>query len=329
MSLLPGQRELLTALRDDPSYRVFPAKRYVEKVFPGAHEATGQATLEEIIGPLEIAESEEYWFHLAGRSRKSLLTNRQVLKSIDTWIARALDPQSLPRFPKYGDAEFEGKRAGFERFYGETSTLGYARLVAQLKATEMLGQTECFVSLNYDLLLDRAITAAGLSIDYSVDGFAELPTTEPSDIHVIKLHGSLNWRMCDSCHYLRNLRNASIWPGSKCQDCRSAEARPMLIRPTFLKDFRHRVWQGLWREAGHCLAAADHWFLVGYSLPLADVWVLRMLAQSARSRAGGMPTVTVVNPDDGADRRFRLLFPDAIHERASFDEWLDGRPFDG
>lgn len=84
----------------------------------------------------------------------------------------------------------------------------------------------------------------------------------------------------------------------------------MLIRPTLLKDFQHRVWQDVWRAAGRALAGATRWLIVGYSLPLADVWMLRLLAQSVRSgRTGRERSIALVNPDPEVLKRFGLLFP--------------------
>jgi hypothetical protein len=74
------------------------------------------------------------------------------------------------------------------------------------------------------------------------------------------------------------------------------------------------------------LASARQWIFIGYSLPMADVWILRLLAQSLRS--GGIKPerrlVTVVNPDPGSRKRFALLFPKAKFEAKTFEEWLRG-----
>src|SRR5262249_23157094 len=142
-----------------------------------------------------------------------------------------------------------------------------------------------------------------------------------SGVLLLKLHGSLNWRVCNNCHFLRNLKEFVAWPKDKCTDCGAFTARPMLIRPTLLKDFRHRVWRDVWRKAGHVLASASRWVFVGYSLPMADVWMLRLLAQSARS--GGISPwdrkITVVNRDSRVRQRFSFLFPKMDFRKEDFD----------
>jgi hypothetical protein len=322
MPQLPSQQQLLNSLFDATDYRVRHAQRYVRRVFPGAN-LSASATLEHIVGPLEIAEAEEYWFHFAGKAPSGrLITNRQTLESIDTWITQALDPASLPKFPRPGDAEYASAIEEYEAFYKPgVSYLGYARLFAFLTAQGRM-QSTAFATLNYDLLLDRVLLAAGIPLQYAIEGFADPAAVPAGGPELFKLHGSLNWRVCGECHVLRNLASRSIWPGSRCYDCGARRAGPMLIRPTLLKDFKHRVWQDLWRVAGQQFAAAAHWVIVGYSLPLADVWVLRMLAQSALTRGVDPPKVTVINPDQGALDRFSLLFPQAECHLMDFATWL-------
>jgi hypothetical protein len=298
-------------------------------MFPGLEKI--QVSFEDLIGPLEIAEAEEYWYHFAGERYGRLVTNKAVLSSMDFLLATALDPLSVPKYPARG-AEDQAKLESYRRFYtpSSDSSLGYARLIHQLAQTQDLGRA-AFLSLNYDIILDRCLLAgSGLAIDYRIEGFHKTDDAAAASgapqvqIPLLKLHGSLNWRVCESCHVLRNFKSRAVWPGSLCRDCGAKGARPMLIRPTLLKDFRHRIWQMLWREAGHALASASRWVVIGYSLPLADVWILKLLLQSARS--GTLPAeqrkITVVDPAASVGERFRLLFPDAVHFPGTFDSWL-------
>jgi hypothetical protein len=71
--------------------------------------------------------------------------------------------------------------------------------------------------------------------------------------------------------------------------------------------------------------ASKHWVFVGYSLPLADVWMLRLLTQAFRAGGGHEEkiAVTVVDPDTAVHDRFRVVFPEATNGGASFAEWVD------
>jgi hypothetical protein len=337
---LIGQRDLVLDLLKTPRVeRLFPAQKYLRSMFPGLKKnqvEAGTLQFEDIVGPLEIAESEEYWFHFGGRKKAdkgAVLTNRAVLNSLDTWVAMALDPESLPKRPGKHEKDSEGSKREYVNFYTPSlsSVLSYAKLVSLLKELQILEAT-AFVSMNYDILLDRVLHLSGSHVpDYGIDAFYEKHKPEPIDqpasqpVTLLKLHGSLNWRVCESCHILRDFRELTVWPNDMCIDCEENTGRPMLIRPTLLKDFRHRVWRDVWRKAGHVLASAGKWVFVGYSLPLADVWMLRLLAQSFKSGQfrPDARRIIVVNPDPSVKQRFGLLFSNLVYHQMSFSEWID------
>ena len=336
---LVSQQDLVENLLAAPDHaRLAAARLYVRRTFKGLRQnpaAKGILRFEDVVGPLEIAEAEEYWFHFGGHDAKDqdrLLTNRQVLDSLDTWVAMSLDPEALPR-PATSTGRGEAAESPtFEEFYQPRvdSPLGYARFVSFLHKHGLLADT-VFVSMNYDILLDRVLNVSGKFYpDYDLEDFVKSQRrtderTRRTAVKLLKLHGSLNWRMCERCHLLRDTGNVVVWPQSQCNDCGGKTARPMLIRPTLLKDFRHRVWRDVWRKAGHVLANASDWVFIGYSLPLADVWMLRLLAQSARSGevAFRSRTITVVNPDATVGQRFRLLFPNTHTRVQDFSSWVD------
>jgi hypothetical protein len=323
--LLPDQQQLIPRLwkattppysSELPLHLLLPARQYLLQTFPGLPMGT-KITFEDVVGPLEISESEEYWFHYAYKDKKTghLITNQAVLDALDLWLAIALNPSNLPRRP--GDPGFSDHFSP-----APTSRVLYAQLFNLL---DNLGLTNrcVFVSLNYDTLLDKSILATEkYDTDYQIEAFVDRPPTGKG-LPVLKLHGSLNWRSCDSCHVLLDLRYEYIGPRSHCQYCGERQARPMLIRPTLLKDFRHRVWQDVWRAAGRALAGATRWVIIGYSLPLADVWMLRLLAQSIRSGKRRERQVIVINPERDVLDRFRLLFPSACRGSKTFEEYID------
>ena len=224
---LINQQELIQRLllhHDDT--RLHPAQKYLGRTFPGLLTTTSGYKLlrfEDIVGPLEIAESEEYWYHFGGRTtgkREVLLTNKQVLDSLDTWVAMVLDPDSLPKPQGRNNAETENK---YSSFYdpAKSTKLPYARIVNFLAGTGLMKNT-AFLSMNYDILLDRVLYASRIyKPDYRIDGFYNDSTTlettsEIPSVILLKLHGSLNWRVCDKCHVLRNLKEFAVWPNSGC-----------------------------------------------------------------------------------------------------------------
>jgi hypothetical protein len=155
---LIGQQDLVLNLLATPGVeRLFPAQKYLRTMFPGLRKnqiEAGTLQFEDIVGPLEIAESEEYWFHFGGRKKAdtgAVLTNKAVLNSLDTWVAMALDPESLPKRPGKHEKDPEGKQQEYANFYmpSISSVLAYARLVSLLRQLQIL-ETTTFVSMNYD-----------------------------------------------------------------------------------------------------------------------------------------------------------------------------------
>lgn len=122
MPLLPGQHQLVDGLRAADHKRVRIAKGYVARMFPGAE--SGALNFEDLVGPLEIGEAEEYWYHFGGRAKRRTITNIEVLDSLDTWLAMSLDPPTIPRPQKRENDAYRG-------FYAPSpsATLPYAQLV--------------------------------------------------------------------------------------------------------------------------------------------------------------------------------------------------------
>ncbi len=326
--LLP-QRQLVPNLLSASHPRLGPARAYLKRVFPGLTPSSAQSVnYEDVVGPLEIAETTYNWFHFVARERDEdpFVTNREVLDSLDTWLAMALepDPKVIPRPPTRKSSQDEVSE--YLTFYrpAETAKLTYARLVHFLQTTCLLENT-VFLSMNYDLLLDRCLNVlSDYAPDYQIDLFQHrtVPTSKKL-VSLLKLHGSLNWQFCDWCHALDLLGDHVVWAKAQCHHCRRPNARPLLIRPTLLKDFHYRVWHDAWRLAGRALASAGKWIVVGYSFPLADVWLLRILIQALRSGAKARDReIIIVNSNPEAYERFLLVSRRARFRRETFDDWV-------
>jgi len=328
--LLP-QRQLVPDLLRESNRRLEPARAYLKRAFPGLTPATAlSVSYEDVVGPLEIAGTTYNWFHFVGRKRDKdpFVTNREVLDSLDTWLAKALDPNPdvIPPPPTGKRSQDQDAVLEYRNFYApaETAKLTYARLVHFLQTTCLLENT-AFLSMNYDLLLDRCLNVlSDFAPDYQIDLFQHraVPSAKTL-VPLLKLHGSLNWQFCDWCHALDLLGDHVVWAGGQCNHCGTGSARPLLIRPTLLKDFRYRVWHEVWRLAGRALASAGTWVIVGYSFPLADVWLLRILIQALRSGAKArVREIIIVNRNSAAYERFSLVSPRARFRQETFDDWV-------
>jgi hypothetical protein len=103
-----------------------------------------------------------------------------------------------------------------------------------------------------------------------------------------------------------------------------ADQKHVVLHPSFLKDYEtdgsdSHVFIGLWKKAAQALPEAEHTYIIGYSLPKADVASLTLLLTTLRRG-----TVTVVNRDKRAVFRLGHLFSsNSFAEALTLKQWLD------
>lgn len=116
-----------------------------------------------------------------------------------------------------------------------------------------------------------------------------------------KLHGSLNWLFCPRCKRLTinpcveltkgaqtgRLSSIDSWMDRTCW-CES-EAEPLIVTPSFSKNYSNLQIQSIWRDALQSLATAEEWTFVGYSLPMDDFAVRALITRAlAWKRSEGL-----------------------------------------
>jgi hypothetical protein len=142
------------------------------------------------------------------------------------------------------------------------------------------------ITFNYDLALDFALFREGIPISYCLN--AEHPA---GGIDFLKLHGSLNWARCSTCHavipwgideYLRKyswgpfietpnvLLEVSAHFGALNHCNLPIVSDPVIVPPTWNKGKYHAELASVWKSAAQHLAEAENIFVIGYSLPGAD-----------------------------------------------------------
>ena len=95
---------------------------------------------------------------------------------------------------------------------------------------------------------------------------------------------------------------------------------PLIVPPTYLKDFNRPVFRQLWRRCTDVLSTPKKLVFLGYSLPPADLhaqFILRcgfhnqlegrLKKDGSRYPATGPAKVTIVNPDQEAARRIEAV----------------------
>jgi hypothetical protein len=185
------------------------------------------------------------------------------------------------------------------------------------------------VSFNWDLVLDHLLfTRDGLSAESY--GLGDTVGAGPV---LFKPHGSLNWfeekqvskvpagkrvRIFSAADKSENIE-AFLYPRA----IRSKVGRkytPLIVAPTYLKDFNRPIFKVLWNQCTAVLSTARRLVFLGYSMPAADLqaqFILRcgfhnqlegrLSTAGDRLPATGAAEVIIVNPDQGAAQRIERI----------------------
>lgn len=205
-----------------------------------------------------------------------------------------------------------------------------------------------FLSTNYDILIDNALTnlySRGISLDYGVDfaNFNEpdawtMPTE--NSIKLFKIHGSLNWLYCPTCNNLRltpkekgviKLLKEDSYSSKTavCKKCKTIYS-PIIVPPTFYKDFSNVFLNLVWNKSEQGLLNAKHLIFCGYSFPDADMHIKYLIKRVQKNRQGTPLKVTIVNShigkkkiikDEEKDRYERFLGQSVNYTKYSFEKF--------
>lgn len=182
-------------------------------------------------------------------------------------------------------------------------------LVSALSAANEL-RNVVFVSTNYDILIDNALTEEhrnGVDLDYGVEfrNFERMDDWRrpafDSRIQLFKPHGSLNWLFCPTCNELEITpeekgvvtRLISRISDSTCRRCEGIYS-PLIVPPTFYKDMNNVFLSTIWNRTDVALQKVDHVIFCGYSFPDADIHIKYLLKRAQTNRQGQMK-FTVIN----------------------------------
>lgn len=207
------------------------------------------------------------------------------------------------------------KNLFIRRFYESSNDYinKFAELILRHRIKEIDKDTIAIISTNWDTLLEDALKQQMLKdwakkeneriafIDYctfthSLDPSEKIPSIRLralgyANLKLLKLHGSIGWHICPSCSSLfidskisGKLYNPDIGGCKICEHnlLSNIKTKPLIIFPTFLKDFNNVHFRNIWWNSGFELSEATHIVFIGYSLPLSDYELRYLFARSIR-----------------------------------------------
>lgn len=200
-----------------------------------------------------------------------------------------------------------------------------------------LSENDSIISMNYDLIIDNGVLDRHDMVDYHIttkinQELANNGNTRKTSIY--KLHGSLNWLYCPVCRVLRSYDGrkqalAALIRNIPCDDCHTP-LEPILITPSFLKNYNNSFIVEVWRKAQERLQRADEVFFVGYSMPDADIelrmFFTRALYANKLIHDGRRCRITVIDKsesDKSAVRvRYEKIFGEVEYYKDGFDRYI-------
>ncbi len=187
-------------------------------------------------------------------------------------------------------------------------------------------QNAAVVTFNWDLLLDHELF--GEEIEGRHYGLGKSLAKEGPLI--LKPHGSLNWYSTKELNKVSPSKRKVLFeagdpsntielfiPPRPINSKISRKYAPLLVPPTYIKDFDKPVFRHIWQHTTEVLSTAKTIIFIGYSLPPDDLqakFILRcgfhnqregVLQLKGRSRATGDASVLVVNPDRSVAKRIQ------------------------
>lgn len=178
---------------------------------------------------------------------------------------------------------------------------------------ERENEMPAFISMNYDIVLDKAIRTAGRGLEYGFYGRHSDHFESREKVPLYKLHGSLNWSLCPLCgeisehegkvaHLLFKENNVIT-----CLNCGGENSQAVIIAPTLYKSYKISRLQNIWDSAGGAISCSDRLVIIGYSLAPADTSIIATIKRALNTENKDREIV-VINPNKRACERYSQIF---------------------
>lgn len=190
---------------------------------------------------------------------------------------------------------------------------------------KMLQKDSSIITFNYDLILEKYLFSKG--IWFPLDGYGFLIESIPkinseyenltSHIQILKLHGSLNWKVDPLFHDSIELEwyndfNENIFPNYLADEKKrnfiyqGGFSTKSWLLPSWIKQFTYPEIIKVWNKASKVLNEADEIVFIGYSLPQADSAAYSLFANANQN----YKNITIIDPNaESLLENYSIIFP--------------------
>ncbi len=203
----------------------------------------------------------------------------------------------------------------------------HERLVAELRPKDTI------ITFNYDCVLDHALRrhAAGkwatrhgytFPTEYTIENEDAWDADPPASastksIHVLKMHGSLNWQVSDADDHVKMKRRLHRTNGIP---------KFTVIPPVWNKRaMDQHLFKVLWRNAERAIRNARHIAVVGFSFTPTDLHV-QSLFRVALAKAN-LKTLVIANPSQEDRGHVRAVFAKPLERDVIVRQYKDFEAF--
>jgi NAD-dependent SIR2 family protein deacetylase len=331
-------------LRKNPNSGLQPQERDVfQQVFDYRHELESAESkvqidldnIEDLFGTVEMA------------SHLGLNHAETVKRKLIYVILRTLELTATKR-PWGGTIEYSFREGPNQRsavFAGDLYEFFVDVVARRWEPPPITGVAQdSVISLNYDLLLERAMDSRPLAPLYELSpevlGQEPAAQSDKRRVRLLKLHGSANWAICPTCRnrvYLLRNPDASVLGSSRaavCKGCGGQANDRLIVPPTWNKEEHRPLLDSVWKSAADEITAAQRLVIIGYSMPETDKFFQYLLALSLQKNHV-LDQVVVVDRDAQRAEKIAKLFRRhheknrSFHTSEPFAYWVRNRNLQG
>ena len=193
-----------------------------------------------------------------------------------------------------------------DRFTFDRYAYYIAKLLGMFRDEKKPKGRNTFISLNYDMLIEHALERLQQKFSYGFEGKQIQGTCKNhdsgADILLLKLHGSINWFYPQKKGFAGKLALRDSY-----EAVRAERKAPAIIPPTWRKQAHGGGMTGLWSHAIEQLRTATNIIVMGYSLPITDMYVKYLLATGLQQNIS-LRRIVFVNKGPEIEERVHSLF---------------------
>jgi len=175
------------------------------------------------------------------------------------------------------------------------------------------------ITTNYDGCMDEALLKNKMKLCSTI---SPGDIKDESTVRLIKIHGSINWAYCESCHIVKEhdlLEMKKFYEKDRfsypvigvCANCGGLR-RPLLVPPLSFKFLQFPTLIDIWNSARCKIEDADIMVVVGYSFSEADTYITKIISRSMSINE--KQKMIVVNTDVKLAQKLREKYVARIDE---------------